>query len=192
MTTIAMLLLPVSAGIAAGYAAGGRLSALPARLRRVSLLWLAAAAQVALFQLAVTRTWLRVPALVGVFAVVAIWLVVNMRRWTAAPRAAAALVLLGALCNAAAIAANGRMPYSPAAAAQVGVQVSATTPKNQPAGEATRLTGLGDVIPIHALHKVISVGDALIALGTAALIAAAMQAAGTPVRPRRPAKGGEP
>lgn len=44
-------------------------------------------------------------------------------------RVAAGPVLLGALCNA---AANGRMPYSPRAAALAGVPDAAITPRTNP------------------------------------------------------------
>src|SRR6185295_19486743 len=69
----------------------------------------------------------------------------------------------------------GRMPYAPAAAARVGLAPGLTTPKNAPADTGTRLGLLGDVIPVPPLHKVVSPGDVLIAIGVCAVVALAMR-----------------
>lgn len=174
---VGLVLAPVLVGVVAGYAAGGRLSTMAGRLRALWLLWAAVAAQVGQFYL----DGARVPLLVAVYALVLGWLILNLRGWTPAMRVAVGIVLLGLAFNAAAIAANGRMPYSPRAAAQVGIPAGETTAKNEPANQDTRLAVLGDVIPVTAVRKVISIGDVFIALGGAALIAAAMR------RDRRPA-----
>jgi hypothetical protein len=174
---VGLLLAPVVVGIVAGYAAGGRLSVLTGRLRGLWLLWAAFVVQVAQFFLAGAR----VPLLVAVYAIVLGWLVLNALRWTPAMRVAPAVVLLGLALNAAAIAANGRMPYSPEAAVRVGLPAGEVTAKNEPSDQDTWLAQLGDVIPVAAVHKVISIGDVLIGIGGAALIAAAMR------RDRRPA-----
>lgn len=173
---VGLVLVPVLVGIAAGYAAGGRLTTMVGRLRALWLLWVAVAAQAGQFYL----DGARVPLLVVVYGLVLGWLILNLRGWTPAMRVAVGVVLLGLALNAAAIAANGRMPYSPQAAAQVGLPAGETTAKNEPSDQDTRLAPLGDVIPVAAVRKVISIGDVFIALGGAALIATAM------CRARRP------
>jgi Family of unknown function (DUF5317) len=93
-------------------------------------------------------------------------------------RLAAGLIVLGALSNGLAIAANGRMPYAPQAAVRAHLPATVAGPKNQPAGDGTRLAVLGDVIPLPPLNKVISVGDLLIAAGVSAAVAVAMRRRG--------------
>jgi hypothetical protein len=95
------------------------------------------------------------------------------------------VIVLGALLNGAAIAANGRMPYDPAAVEAVGLPAGIETPKNVPAGPDTRLAGLGDVLPVPGLRKVVSVGDLLIAVGAASFVALVMR------RGRREEYGGD-
>ena len=84
------------------------------------------------------------------------------------------LVVLGALANGTAIAANGRMPYSVGAALRVGMDPTLTTPKNAPANSDTRLQALGDVIPLPGLRKIVSPGDVAIAVGVTVFVAAGM------------------
>jgi Family of unknown function (DUF5317) len=170
---IVLFVAPVLAGVAIGYAGRGRLSALAGRLRALWLLWLAALVQAAQFSLDGDQA--RVPLLVVVYATVLAWVALNVRHWPPVARIAAGVTLIGALLNAAAIAANGRMPYSPQAAAQVGLPAAAVTPKNAPAGDGTVLGFLGDAIPIAPLHKLVSLGDILIAAGAAALVAVLMR-----------------
>lgn len=183
---------PVPAGVAVGYARGGRLSGLAGRLRALWLLWLAAAVQAAQFYLdgwrSVVEDRLGIPLPAVVFGIVALWLAVNLAGWSRAMRLAAGVVLAGALLNGIAIAANGRMPYSPETAARAGVTASGATPKNEPASGGTRFEVLGDVIAVPPLHKVISVGDVLIGVGAALLIAAAMR---RDDRAEHDSKGGE-
>ena len=100
---------------------------------------------------------------------------------------AVALILLGGGLNAAAIAANGRMPYSESAlvSAQVTAEQRARgerSPKHVAADDATRLSWLGDVIPVRPIKKVVSLGDLILLAGVAALLAAAMR---PPVAGRR-------
>jgi Family of unknown function (DUF5317) len=184
---VVLVMVPVLAGVAAGYAAGGRLSTIVGRLRGLWLLWAAVAAQAAQFSLHGAR----VALLVVVYALVLGWLILNLPGWTPAMRTAVGIVLLGLALNAAAIAANGRMPYSPQAAALVGLPAAETTAKNEPSNQDTRLALLGDVIPVAAVHKVISIGDVLIALGGAALIAAAMRRDRRTAASRHEIQGGE-
>ena len=85
------------------------------------------------------------------------------------------LIALGALCNAAAIVANGGvMPASPTALEGAGLETSAEGFANSTALEDPNLLFLGDVfyvpdsVPI--LDNVFSVGDVLIAVGVFLLV----------------------
>ncbi|MFS8096736.1 DUF5317 domain-containing protein [Lentzea alba] len=172
---LVLALLPVVFGIALGHLTGGRLVEVAGRFRALWLLWLACAVQA-----------LQMRALLPVvFAIGLAWLVVNLRAWPSSLRWAGFVALTGATCNGIAIALNGRMPYSRAAAELVGVPPGAATSKNAPADSDTRLLFLGDVIPVPALHKIVSVGDVLIALGVVLLLALAMQ----PVKSRKEVMG---
>lgn len=177
---VVLLLIPSAVGAAAGYVMGGRLLELTKiRFRALWLLFLAAFFQAAQYYIRPVRDLIEhrlgLPILGLVFALVAIWLVVNLLWWPTAIRLAAAAIFLGAALNGLVIAVNGRMPYSQAAAERAGIQPGITTPKNMPAGKDTKLEFLGDVVPVRPLHKAISPGDALIGLGASSLIAAAMR-----------------
>ena len=167
------------AGAGLGYAGGGRLSELIGRFHAVWLLWLAVGVQLVHNESSGARRFvadhLGVSMLVVVFGVGLVWMAINLWRWEPAMRYAGAVVLIGAMANFSAMAANGRMPYSAGAAATAGVPLGATTPKNEPAGRHTRLALLADNLPIAPLHKIVSVGDVLIGAGTVALLAAAMR-----------------
>jgi hypothetical protein len=179
MKFLILALLPIVLGVAIGYLTGGRLSALFGQFRALWLLWLAVAVQTLHNRSAGARHLVAdrvgVSLLAVVFGIGLLWLALNLRPWRPIMRCAGVLVLIGAAANCAAIAANGRMPYSVTAAAIAGVPPGATTPKNEPALADSRLTYLGDVIPIPGLHKIASVGDVLIATGTIVLLAAAMR-----------------
>ncbi len=166
-----LLIAPPIVGVIVGYACGGRLTGLRnLRLSALWLLWLAAAAQAAQYYV----TPLRHPAmLVVVFGLVLWWLALNLPAWPLAIRVAGVAITVGALANGLTIALNGRMPYDPAAAGAVGLRPDLTTPKNEPADDATRLAFLGDTIPVPPLQKVVSAGDVLIGTGTVALTALA-------------------
>ncbi|MEU8976890.1 DUF5317 family protein [Streptomyces monashensis] len=170
---------PVVVGIAAGYLSGGRLSRLPGvGLRRLWLLWLAAAVQVAQLSSAglpgAAGRQLRAPLLGLAIALALLWLVVNARGKAWPLQTGVGLALTGAVLNALPIAANGRMPYSPSAAAAAGLRAGSQTAKNVPAGHSTRLLALGDTIPLPPLHAVASIGDVLLATAAALLVATAM------------------
>lgn len=181
MSATALILFggPVAVGTAAGYLSGGRLSRLPGvRLRWMRLLWLAAAVQVA--QLATTslpdaaERHLRAPLLASAFALALLWLCVNARDRTWPLKTGVGLALTGAVLNALPIAVNGRMPYSLSAAALAALRAASQTAKNVPAGRSTRLLALGDTIPLPPLHAVVSIGDVLLAIAAALLVATAM------------------
>jgi hypothetical protein len=176
---VILALTPIVAGIGAGYLTGGRLSELVGRFRAVWLLWLAAAVQMFHQSSATARRvitdHLGVSMLMIVFGVGLLWMALNLRHWQTPMRCAGVVLMAGAIANCSAVAANGRMPYSPHAAALAGVPAGATTTKNEPALNTSRLTLLGDNFPIPPMHKIVSAGDVLIAAGTIALLAAGMR-----------------
>ncbi|WP_155368106.1 DUF5317 family protein [Catellatospora vulcania] len=173
INSLILLIAPPAVGVIVGYLCGGRLAGLRnLRLSALWLLWLAALVQAAQYHV----TPLRHPAvLVVVFGLVLGWLAVNLPTWPLAIRIAGVAITVGALANGLTIALNARMPYEPTAAAAVGLRSDLTTPKNEPADEATRLAFLGDTIPVAPLNKVVSAGDVLIGTGTVALTALAMR-----------------
>lgn len=175
-----LIIAPPLVGVGLGYLLGGRLAEIRGlRIRALWLVWLAAAVQFAQYSLAGVRHFVEdvvgVPMLALVFAIVLGWLAVNLPGWPAAVRVAGLAIVLGAALNAVVIAANGRMPYDPAAVAKVSERAGLETPKNEPAGAGTRLAWLGDTIPIPGLRKVASPGDVLISVGTCAFVVLAMR-----------------
>ncbi|WP_238011340.1 DUF5317 family protein [Dactylosporangium sp. AC04546] len=174
---LVLVVIPPLLGVGIGYLAGGRLAGFRAiRIRGLWLLWLAAGLQVAHYYVPLVRELVSDRAMLAVvFAPVLLWLGVNLRHWPAGLRIAGAAIVLGAALNAVAIGLNGRMPYSPAAAEAAGLRAGITTPKNVPAGDGTRLSYLGDIIPIAPLRKVVSLGDLLISGGSCAVVALAMR-----------------
>ncbi|MGW2488351.1 DUF5317 family protein [Streptomyces sp. NPDC001606] len=182
---------PVAVGTAAGYLSGGRLGRLPGvRLRRLWLLWLAAAVQVAQLATAglpgAAGRPLGAPLLALAFGLALLWLGVNARGRSWPLKTGVGLALTGAVLNALPIAVNGRMPYSPSSAADAGLRAGSRTAKNVPAGHSTRLLALGDTIPLPPLHAVVSIGDLLLATAAAVLVTAAMH------HPANPAREGNP
>jgi hypothetical protein len=161
---------PVALGLGIGALAGGRLHRLAGWFRWTWLLWLAVAVQVLHTYVLADRGITVLPV---VFGIGLVWLGLNLRHWPASGRIAGLTILAGVLSNGVAVLANGRMPYSRAAAEIVGA--SGTTPKNEPMSADSRLTFLGDVIPVPGLDKIVSVGDVLIVVGTVALLVLAMR-----------------
>lgn len=179
-TSIILLLVPPGVGIFVGYATGGRIAQLRSiRLRAGWLLFLAALLQASQYYIEPIRNLfehlLGIPMLAMVFALVSIWIVVNFLQWPATERISGSLISLGAALNGLVILLNGKMPYSTAAARQVGLRTDMFTPKNMPSGSNTVLRSLSDIIPVTPLHKIVSLGDILIALGGSSLISFAMQ-----------------
>ena len=176
LTFLLLTIAPPVLGVLAGYLAGGRLAGFRTlRVRARWLVWLAAAVQFAQYSVPQARG----PLLALVFAIVLVWLGINLPRWPVAIRVAGLAIVLGAVLNALVIGLNGRMPYMPAAAARAGLHTDVVTPKNVPAGADTRLAPLGDVLPVPVLHKVASPGDVLISAGAAALVVLVMRRART-------------
>lgn len=189
---LALVAVPVAAGALLGYARGGRLRHLAdLSVRAPWLLLLAAGLQFVHFDVAGTReaveSALHVSLMVPIFGLVGVWCLVNLPGRPRIGQVAVALVLLGGAANAVAIAANGRMPYSEQAlvAAHVSDEQRARgerSPKHVAADGSTRLLWLGDVIPVAPVQKVISVGDVVLLLGVAGVVAAGMAPAGAPRR----------
>lgn len=80
------------------------------------------------------------------------------------------VVLVGLLLNLTVIAANGgRIPVDVDALRYVGQDpdwvLSGQGPKHMPMGEGTRLSFLGDVIPVKPLKRVFSIGDIFVYAG---------------------------
>jgi hypothetical protein len=167
---LALAAMPAAVGVGAGYLSGGRLTALAGQLHAIWLLWIAVLLQVVHTYFHSTG-WL----LAAAFGVVLSWFVANLVRWPAALRWPGAVILTGGLLNGVALAANGRMPYTRWAADVAGVAPGAATAKNAPASGGTRLPWLVDTMPVPWLGKIVSVGDVLIGVGVAVLIAAAMR-----------------
>jgi hypothetical protein len=171
--SLILLIAPPTVGVIVGYASGGRIAGLRSiRLSAVWLLWLAAVVQAAQYHVAALR---HPGTLVVVFGLVLWWLAMNLPRWPLAIRVAGVAITVGALTNGVTVALNGRMPYQPSGAEAVGLRPALTTPKNEPADEATRLAFLGDTIPVTPLKKLVSPGDVLIGAGIVALTALAMR-----------------
>jgi hypothetical protein len=174
----ALSLVPLAAGFLFALAVGGRPRRLAhLRLHRVVLL-APALLVVGLIMRGVPPgpAPLRLALLVAAGLVAAAWLVVTWATRPAPVTLGLAVVLSGCLLNGLAMAANGYMPV----AAPVGVDEV----RYAPLDAATRLGLLGDVIPVPALHAVVSVGDLALAAGVALTVLAAMT---TPEPPARPA-----
>ena len=200
---LALVLVPVAAGVLLGYARGGRLRGLAdVPVRATALLWLAAGLQLVHFSAAGARaaieSALHVSLMVPIFGLVGAWAVANLPGRPRLMQVAVALVLLGGAMNALAIAANGRMPFSERAlvAADVSDEQRARgerSPKHVAAGDGTRLLWLGDVIPVRPIEKVISAGDVVLLLGVVGAVTAGMAPGGRrppqPAGVRRPAAG---
>ncbi|MBG0565636.1 DUF5317 family protein [Actinoplanes aureus] len=176
-----LMLAPLLLAVPAGYLAGGRLRHLiHVPLRHAWLLWLAAVLQ--FLQLRHIRPGFSL--LIPVFGLAFAFLLANLRGRGRALQLAVGAVLTGGALNAAAIAVNGRMPHTAEA-----VQAAAALPadpgaaKHFVADAGTRLLWLGDVIPVPAIHGVISIGDIALLLGAAGIIAAGMRPSGVRISP---------
>ncbi|MCW2600601.1 MAG: hypothetical protein JWM02_2430 [Frankiales bacterium] len=155
-----------------GYGAGGRLDQLGGlSLRRGRLVVAAVVAQLAggLVGGSAYPLGLAVSA-----ALVAVFLACNRGvRGTG-------LVALGLLANALVVGLNGAMPVSSEASGRAGITtqaiLSGTDPRHELAGSDTRLSPIGDVIPVLLpVHpEVVSVGDVLVAAGLAQLVVVGM------------------
>jgi hypothetical protein len=182
---IALILAPLICGVIAGYACGGRLSWLAkTRIRAPWLLILAAGLQFVHFRFPQVRQGLEsaigISLMVPIFILVGAWILANLLRRPPAVQAALLLIVVGGTMNAVVIAANGRMPYSEAAARAANQSAedkarAASSPKHLAADSTTKLGWFGDVIPVRPIGKVVSPGDVILLLGVGALVAGAMR-----------------
>ena len=179
-----VLIAALVAGLAAGYTMGGRLRNVDHL--RIRLPWLALAALGLQFiAFSPLRDSLGDSGVVAVHFVsygLLVWFVVVNRR-----RVGILVAGSGLLMNLLAIALNGGyMPASRHALEVAGEQFTGATANNSSViHEGTRLWFLGDVFAIPdgtVLSNVFSVGDVLIIVGVAILIASAMRSAPTEVR----------
>ena len=176
------LLVAIIAGFAVGLIRGGR----PANLVRLQLRWPGLIFLALVIQVAIFTSWLPVPRsllpwLYVVSNVIAlVWLGRNIRLQ------GIPCVALGAVSNLAAILANGgRMPVDDAmlarargAAAATAVALGQSPSNSVLATSQTRLLWLTDrflLPPPIPFSTVFSLGDVLIGLGVAWLIAAGMR-----------------
>ncbi len=165
----------VPVGLLVGLLMGGRIGAL-ARLR-IRWAWLAVAGfvvQLAIYSMAVGDALGDAVPVVYVLSNVAV-LAAVLRNL---PLRGMPVIAAGALCNMAAIVANGGyMPADPSALATAGVDTSGPTNSIVVADPALRL--LTDIFAIPAaipLANVFSIGDVLIGIGVATVIAVGMRA----------------
>jgi hypothetical protein len=117
--------------------------------------------------------------MVPIFILVGAWILANLLRRPPAVQAALLLIVVGGTMNAVVIAANGRMPYSEAAARAANQSAkekarAASSPKHVATDSTTKLGWFGDVIPVRPIGKVVSPGDVVLLLGVGALVAGAM------------------
>jgi len=169
------ILYAVVVGLAIGLVAGGRIGSIgDIRFRWAPLVLLGFGAQVLLFSDAVAA---RVGDLGPVLYVASTFVVVvAVLRNSAVP--GMPLVALGAACNLAAIVANGGfMPASPAAMAALG-KAAPTIYSNSAVVAQPALAPLTDIFALPTwlpFHNIFSLGDAILAVGVAMVIAIAMR-----------------
>jgi len=171
-------------GLAAGFAAGGRLRWLAANVR-FPWVWLLYAAVLAQVGAGFTPAeWLAREAkfwiVVGSYGVLIVWLgsvAAAHRSWI---RIAFALVAVGTALNLVAIAPNRGIPVSREAlrAARAPIpsgEENRFALKHVFASDRTVLNWLGDTIPVRPIRDVISIGDIVLGAGIALVIAAGMR-----------------
>lgn len=177
-----MLLVAVGALLVALVTGPARLAGV--RVRAVRLLVAAAVIQVGTSWLAPPSGWTRATALVLTTVLVGLFLGGNVRL------PGVPLMALGLLLNVVVVTLNAAMPVSVEAAARAGLGPAdlrlATDAMREPVTSSTRLSMLGDVVPV-ALPRwpqVVSAGDVLVAAGVGLLLLTA--------GPRRPARAQTP
>lgn len=177
-------------GVAAGYAVRGRLRHLTANVR-FPWVWLVYAVLAAQVFLGYGRaSWLtgdvKLAILLSSYGVLIVWLIVVAIKHPSWLRAAFGVIASGTLMNVVAIAPNRGIPVSRWAMEAAGATVPSGVAnrfavKHVFAGPDTVLNWLGDVIPVPPLRDVISIGDVVIGLGVALVVAAGMRMRPSPV-----------
>lgn len=176
--------LAVAAGLAGGYARGGRFGCLGRlRLRAPVLVGTALALQAGAGLVAPSR---RLVLVAASYVLVGAWLMANARGRALAIRLGLGLVALGWLLNVVPIAALRGMPVSAAALQEAGLPAGYDVAdghnyKHVVDRRSTPVDWMGDVIPVRPLDAVISLGDVALLAGIALFLAGAMApAAPTP------------
>jgi len=180
---IPLLATMIGGGLVVGFVLGGRVKGLTnIRFRLSPLLFISVVLALLPFWFHGLEPSRRIFSLVA-YAGVLLFLVINIAAERGAVRAGLLVITLGWALNFIVIAANRGMPMSLWAYAKSG-QTEAVT---QGSGGFYRiviahpgsiLRPLGDVIPIRAFHEVLSIGDCVLILGVAFVIAAGMRTAG--------------
>ena len=179
---MALFLIALVAGVAAGAGTGGRIrNVADVRLRAAPLAWIAVAVQASLGLPFTRHLGAGRPGLVAVsFGLVGIFLLANLRGRSGALRAGLALLAIGWALNAAVVIANGGMPVSLHALERSDLPSDFDVEdgnlwKHVPADASTRLAPLGDVLTVDGVSNVFSIGDVALMVGTTIGIAAAMR-----------------
>lgn len=186
-----MLVDTVVASVVVGKLRGGTLSSLGGTpLRKVEFIVAAFAAEAAVLGLGARGS--RPILIVAPYIFLAAYASLLYAIWVNRSLHWMPLVGLGVLLNFGVILANGmRMPVSRDALAaaglayQVGAIGSGKVLTYRLADSATRLGFLGDIIPIgspYPIHRVVSIGDLVMALGVFLLVQHEMFARKTPIR----------
>jgi hypothetical protein len=185
------MLLPIAFALALlAFRPGGLRALLRLHLRGLPLIWIAAAVQ---FVRVTEQSWAAAfleyrggalpVALMWVLAVT--FVAVNFPASSWRMRAGFGALALGFTLNTVVIVVNGGMPFSARAARWAGLSeqvIADAGTRYQQTAAGTRLTALGDVIPVPLLQKVISVGDVLMFVGISwLLVALAWRGTGTEV-----------
>jgi len=182
-----LLLLAIPVGIIFGSMFGGRLS----HLAQLRLRWMGLIPIALVIQLVIFPWFFRAPLFPYAtaslhllsYGLICLWLLANLR---VLPMAA---IGLGALCNLAAIAANGgRISASATALRAAGATVEASALVEQGSvanvvlmSDATRLNWLGDILYVPSwmpFATAFSIGDAILFVGLVWLIARGMKGHG--------------
>ena len=168
-----LVLVTVVLGVAVGYLGGGRLRRLAdVHLSRVWLLVVAFSAQALLNCL--TAAGVRTGA-VGTALLVASQVALVGFVWANRVLPGMLLVAVGFGLNAVVIVANGAMPVSGEAIATLTSEpVDIAVGKHRLLEAGDRLPWLADVLPVPVLRQVVSIGDVVLAVGVAVLVAAPM------------------
>jgi len=183
-----LYLVAVFVGVVVGYARRGRLQHMQwLPLWSLIVPWPAVALQVLPGWLPVLHhDWtLQLLLLLATYVIVAgflagLWLMLRQHAHARAMEAAVAMLAVGWLMNITVISANGGMPVSRAALVRAGYASETQLGKIEHvrkhvlASSQTSLKFLGDVIPIHPLRRVISLGDIVFLAGISAFLAAGM------------------
>jgi len=175
-----LLATMIGLGLVAGVLLGGSLAGL--KELHFKLVWvLFASLLIALIPVFVDSVHAhRRLFILATFAGILVFLVVNILSMRGEVRAGMVVIAIGWALNFIVIASNGGMPLSRWAYQRSGQTETVTQGTGGfyrvvLAGPHTKLRALGDVIPIRPYRQVVSIGDIVLVLGVAFVIAAAMR-----------------